>query len=161
MLLIPVLLSALLASGCGDPEKTLRIGRPVPDLTLTGPGGESVPFPASVPGRVLLIHFWADWCPLCIDELRNSKSLAERYRQQGLRVVAINLEQTPEQVGELLGRLDLNYPVLFDREGLAARRYGVTGLPTSYLVDRERRLHRRIVGAMAPPQLERLVQEML
>lgn len=149
-----------LSTGCSRSDPALRQGEPVPDISLPGADGVPMSVPGARRGQVLLIHFWADWCPLCIEELHNSRKLAERYRQKGLYILAINLQQAPEQVDDLLGRLDLNYPVLFDREGMAGRRFGVTGLPMSYLIDREGRLHRRIVGAMAPQQLEGLLQAM-
>lgn len=160
-LFLPVLLLCLLAAACGSSFPSLERGKPVPDVTLPGMSGESVTLPAALRGQVVLIHFWADWCPLCIEELQGSSALARRYRQAGLSVVAVNLEQTPQQVTALLERLDLGYPVLFDRQGEAARRYGVSGLPMSYLIDREGRLQRRIVGAMSSWELEQLVKQML
>jgi thiol-disulfide isomerase/thioredoxin len=117
--------------------------------------------PSSLRGRVVLIHFWADWCPLCLQELEGSKGLAQRYRQAGLEILAINLKQAPEEVSDWIERLKPTYPVLFDRQGEVARHFGVTGLPTSYLIDRQGRLGRRMVGEMAPNQLEKLVKEML
>ncbi len=135
--------------------------RPLPELTFEGYHGPALTLPGSLRGRVVLIHFWADWCPLCLNELDAGKALAQRYRSEGLEIVAVNLGQTPQEVAGLLERLNLNYPVLFDRESESARRYGVLSLPTSYLIDREGRLQRRLVGAMSPDQLEQLVRELL
>jgi peroxiredoxin len=139
----------------------LEIGEPVTEISLAGADGERMAVPSSLRGRVVLIHFWADWCPLCLQELEGSKELVQRYRQAGLEILAINLEQTPEEVADWIERLKPTYPVLFDRQGKAARQFGVSGLPTSYLIDREGRLRRRMVGEMAPSQLEPLVKEML
>jgi peroxiredoxin len=148
-------------AGCELAKPPLEIGEPVADISLAGADGKTMALPSSLRGRVVLIHFWADWCPLCLKELEGSKQLAQRYRQAGLEVLAINLQQTPEQASDWIEKLKPTYPVLFDRQGEAARQFGVTGLPTSYLIDREGRLRRRIVGEMAPNQLEELVKKML
>ena len=144
------LFCCLTAAGCGPATTPLEIGQPVADITLSKSDGMRVSIPSSLRGRVVLIHFWDDWCPLCLRELEGSKQLAQDYRQAGLEVLAINLEQAPEEVSDWQGRLQPTYPVLFDRQGEAARQFGVTSLPSSYLIDREGRLHRRMIGEMAP-----------
>lgn len=117
--------------------------------------------PSSLRGKVVLIHFWADWCPSCLKELEGSKRLVERYRSEGLVILAINLKQSPQEIADWVERLALNYPVLFDRDGRLAGRFGVTGLPTGYLIDRQGRLRQRILGEMQPTQWEQLVEKML
>jgi peroxiredoxin len=155
------LLCCLATVGCGPAKTPLEIGEPVADISLAGIDGKMMTIPSSLRGRVVLIHFWADWCPLCLKELEGSKQLAQRYRQSGLAILAINLEQSPKEVSDWIERLRPTYPVLFDRHGEAARQFGVSGLPSSYLIDREGRLRRRMVGEMTPSQLEQLVKEML
>jgi peroxiredoxin len=155
------LLCCLATAGCGPSKTPLDIGEPVADISLAGADGKRLTVPSSLQGQVVLIHFWADWCPLCLQELEGSNQLAQRYRQAGLAILAINLEQAPEEVADWIERLKPTYPVLFDRQGEAARQLGVTGLPSSYLIDREGRLRRRLVGEMAPSQLEQLIKEML
>jgi peroxiredoxin len=153
------LLCCLATAGCN--HSPLEIGEPVEDISLANADGKRIAVPSSLQGDVVLIHFWANWCSLCLQELEGSKQLAHRYQQAGLQILAINLKQQPGEVSDWLERLKPAYPVLFDRQGKAARQFGVTGLPSSYLIDREGRLRRRIVGEMATSQLEQLVKEML
>jgi peroxiredoxin len=155
------LLCCLATAGCAPAKSPLEIGEPVADISLAGADGKTLTVPSSLRGRVVLIHFWADWCPLCLQELEGSKQLAQRYRQAGLEILAINLQQAPQEVSDWIEKIKPTYPVLFDRQGEAARQFGVTGLPSSYLLDREGRLRRRMVGEMTPSQLETLVKEML
>ncbi len=110
---------------------------------------------------MVLIHFWADWCALCRDELLGSELLYRRYRDQGLEVLAINLQQPRETVRSYLAGLDISYPVLLDSSGEMARRYGVSALPLVYLLDRQGRLYTRILGGASPDQLEQIIKRLL
>ncbi|MEW8027063.1 MAG: TlpA disulfide reductase family protein [Candidatus Thiodiazotropha sp.] len=150
-----------LAIGCSRSQKPLQIGESIPDISLPDVEGRRMAMPSSLRGKVVLIHFWADWCPSCLKELEGSKRLVERYRSEGLVILAINLKQSPQEIADWVERLALNYPVLFDRDGRLAGRFGVTGLPTGYLIDRQGRLRQRILGEMQPTQWEQLVEKML
>jgi peroxiredoxin len=147
--------------GCEPLQSPVQTGELVPDFSLTNARAERMAVPSALRGRVVLIHFWADWCSLCLKELKGSKELIERYRSEGLEILAINLKQSPQEIAGWLERLALNYPVLFDRDGRAAATFGVTALPSSYLIDRQGRLRRRIVGEMQTDQLQMLVEQML
>jgi peroxiredoxin len=133
----------------------------MPVFSLPDAMGERISVPSALRGRVVLIHFWADWCSSCLKELKGSKGLILRYRVEGFEVLAINLKQRPQETVDWLDRLALNYPVLFDRDGQVAAAFGVSMLPSSYLIDRRGRLQRRIIGEMRPEQLEQLVEQML
>ncbi len=150
----------LLAVGCGPSQHPLSHGERIPAFSLADADGRQLSLPDELHGRVVLIHFWADWCALCLEELAAGKALMEAYGTEHLALVAINLEQQPQQVATLLERLDLNYPALFDRDGEVGRRYGVSSLPMSFLVDRQGRLRRRLLGAISTQQLEPLLREL-
>lgn len=158
---LPWLLLLLMLAGCDVVDSPLAIGRPVPAVDVARFEGGSVPFPAAYRGRVLLIHFWADWCGLCRKELQASEPLYRRYRDQGLEVLAINLQQSRETVRAYLADLDISYPVLLDSGGEMSRRYGVSALPVIYLLDRRGHLHARMLGGASPDQLEQLIRRLL
>ncbi|MES9994321.1 MAG: TlpA disulfide reductase family protein [Candidatus Thiodiazotropha sp.] len=139
----------------------LQIGESMPDFSLPDAEGEPMIVPSALRGRVVLIHFWADWCPACLKELVASKELIQRYRSEGLAILAVNLKQSPQEVAEWIERITPNYPVLFDHDGRAAAAFGITGLPSSYLIDREGRLQRRLIGEMQTDQLLVVLEKML
>ncbi len=156
-----ILLPLLLLAGCDPVEPPLTIGMPVPAVALKSLDGADLQFPAAYQGQVVLIHFWADWCALCRGELRESEPLYQRYRERGLAVLAINIQQPRETVQAYLSGLDISYPVLLDGDGAMARRYGVSALPLVYLLDRRGRLHTRMLGGASPDQLEQIVKRLL
>lgn len=92
-------------------------------------------------GKVVLINFWATWCPPCIREMPAMQRLYDRYRAQGLEIVAISLDQgNPDAVRVFVGKLNLSFPIVLDPEHEVKQAFQVRALPTSYLVDRQGRV---------------------
>jgi peroxiredoxin len=147
--------------GCDRVQRPLQIGDTIPDFSLADSAGGLMKLPSALKGRVVLIHFWADWCAACFKELAASKDLVERYGSEGLEILAINLKQGPQAIAPWLEKLALNYPVLLDGDGRMAAAFGVTVLPSSFLIDRQGRLQRRIIGEMSPEQFETVVKALL
>ena len=100
-------------------------------------------------------------CPFCATEMRDIEPVYREFRDRGLRVLAVNVRQDRDTAARFIARLDISYRVLLDEDGDLARQYGVTGLPTTYFIDREGRLITRILGETAPELFEKIVREML
>ncbi len=102
---------------------------------------------ASLRGRVVLVYFWATWCSFCVRELPSTmESLQRRYRDQGLTVLAVSFEESPDTVKAWVRPRGLSMPVLLDRAGDVSGDYRVTATPTAVLLDREGRVVGRAVG---------------
>jgi peroxiredoxin len=102
---------------------------------------------ASLRGRVVLLYFWATWCPYCGKELPAAiEELARAYGDRSLTVLAVNIEERPETVRSWVRQHKVTVPVLLDADGDVAADYRVTATPTTILVDREGRLLARAVG---------------
>ncbi len=118
-------------------------------------------------GKVVLIDYWASWCPPCIAELPNVKKLYEAYHDKGFEVLGINLDDTPEKANYEIERMELPWPSLFSEnesergwEHPMAVRYGITGIPVAILVDREGKVVSMTArGANLGRQLRRLLGE--
>lgn len=116
-------------------------------------------------GQVVMLNFWATWCPPCRREMPSMQRLYDKYKASGLTVVAVNQWEDPDLVFEFTGRLTLQptFPILFDRESRLAEQYGVKGLPTTYLLDRDGNIRYRAIGGREfdHPEVEALIEGLL
>jgi cytochrome c biogenesis protein CcmG/thiol:disulfide interchange protein DsbE len=156
-----LLLAALFLVACGEEAPKLQNHQPAPAFALPDLDGKIWNFPQDFQSQVVVVRFWADWCPFCAPEMRDIEPIYQELRDQGLRVLAVNVRQDRETAARFIAKLGISYPVLLDEDGALARQYGVTGLPTSYFIDRSGRLHNRILGEASPQLFEKLVRELL
>jgi peroxiredoxin len=157
-----LLLAAVwLLAGCEGVPPAVRNGDPAPVFELQPLGGAQVRFPDDYRGQVVAIRFWADWCPYCRDEMVDIEPVYRKYRDQGLRVLAINVRQSDAVAAAFVQQLGISYAVLLDLEGSVARAYGVLGLPTTFFIDRQGTLRARILGESTAEAFDGIVAELL
>lgn len=97
-------------------------------------------------GRVVLLDFWASWCGPCRESLPQYQKLRDEYSRDDFEVVAISLDENIDDALEFLKQYPLQYLVLHDPEGKSATAYGLKGMPSSYLIDRNGMLRSQHVG---------------
>jgi peroxiredoxin len=118
-----------------------------PDFSLRDLEG-SVRRLASFRGRVVLLTFWATWCPPCQTDIPLLEALYQAYKDRGLEVVAVASDvQGAEIVQPFVTQHHLSFTTILDTTGQVTRLYGVTSLPTTYLLDREGRLVTVAIGS--------------
>jgi peroxiredoxin len=93
--------------------------------------------------------------------MRSIEPVYRRYKDQGLRLLAINVRQDPETAAAFVAPLGITYEVLLDTDGAVARAYGVSGLPTTFFLDRQGRLAARVLGESTPEVFEQVVKGLL
>ena len=119
---------------------------------------------ASFRGQVVLLTFWATWCAPCRAELLSMEGLFQAYKDHGFEVVAVSIDaQGGEVVQPFVTQLHLSFATLLDTTGQVTRLYGVTTLPTTYLLDREGRLVTVAIGGhdWAKADARALIKSML
>jgi thiol-disulfide isomerase/thioredoxin len=116
---------------------------PAPTLRLLDADDKPVDL-AQYKGRVVLVNFWATWCPPCRKEFPSLGRVRKLFKPNQFEVLAVNVGEDPDTVFSFAGITD--FPVLFDRDAQAMARWGVRGLPTTFLVDRAGRLAYRATG---------------
>jgi len=97
-------------------------------------------------GRVSLVNFWATWCKPCEDEMPAMQRLYEALAPEGFELVAISVDESPEEIRAFRDRLGVGFPILLDPDQDVSRLYQTTGFPESILVDRDGRIVERYVG---------------
>jgi thiol-disulfide isomerase/thioredoxin len=136
--------------GAGGAPATLRFFRhpaTAPALTARDLDGREVST-ASLRGKVVLINFWATWCPPCRAEIPDLVALQEKYRDR-LQIIGISEDEaSPQVVKAFVTEHKMNYPVVMTTPELERLFPGVGALPTSFIVDRESRVVQKHVGML-------------
>lgn len=139
-------------------QAALRIGDTPPKAILHDLNGNSVSLPADFKGKVVLIHFWASWCSSCKAEMADLEFLYNGYGKQGVIPCSIDVGETKQKAENYIRSLSVTYPVLLDPTSSVARLYGVTGIPTTYILGRDGIIRYRILGEINRSGLEKIVR---
>jgi len=133
---------AFLLFHCAKEEKGPSLA---PEFSLKTLTGEEISL-SKYKGKTLLIDFWATWCGPCRESIPHLVHLHKTYRGQGLEVVGLSMDKgDPKTVDHFVKSLDIPYPIAIAPEEIA-RAYGVNGLPTTVLIDKEGKIREKIVG---------------
>lgn len=139
--LFGVLLTAIASAGCdASPRTGTGPGDLAPDIKGTDIQGKQVSLQGVRGQHLTLVNFWATWCGPCITELPALQKLHEKMQEDGIKVVGIVLDDSPESVAEYTNKYKLSYPMIFDAEGASKRPYEINGLPESFILDGEGRI---------------------
>ncbi len=115
---------------------TSPAGAPAPDFTLAARDGGKVHL-ADLRGQVVMINFWATWCGPCRQEMPLLAQLHDRYEPLGFTMLGVNVEPDSAAAVAWLRNVPVTFPILFDTTSEVAGRFGVEGMPSSVLVDRQ------------------------
>jgi thiol-disulfide isomerase/thioredoxin len=114
-----------------SPEKE----RAAPDFLLETLDGGTLRL-SDLQGKAVLVNFWATWCQPCRSEVPHLVAAYDRYQQEGLEIVAVNLQEDEDTIARFAQEFGMRFPVVIDRSGDVADKYRVIGIPTSFFIDR-------------------------
>ncbi len=155
---------ALSLGACNTPTP-LQIGGDAPDFTAVDLAtGKTVSFREHYRGSVTLVNVWATWCGPCKEEIPALDSLYRALAPQGFRIAAVSIDDgDSSKVQRFIDDFHVGFDVLHDREGRIQQIYQTTGVPESFLVDKDGKILRIVYGAAqwTSPSNRRIVQEIL
>jgi thiol-disulfide isomerase/thioredoxin len=117
---------------------------PAPDFKL--PSAKGLVELSKLKGKVVYVDFWASWCTPCRKSFPWMNELHKKFKDQGLEVVAINLDKSREPIDEFLSKTPADFTIAYDPSGSAASNYKVSGMPSTYLIDRSGQLQISHIG---------------
>lgn len=124
--------------------KIPHVTRPV-EIVLNDMSGKEVKL-SDFRGKIVFLNFWATWCPSCRDEMPSMQKLHNMFQDKDMAMVTINLQESPERVKEYFNELKLSFPALLDEKAEVAARFGITALPTTFILDKSGRVLGKAVG---------------
>ncbi len=138
--------------------------QPAPPLALPSLAGPGVDL-GQLRGKVVLVNFWAVWCPPCRKEMPSMSRLMSKMDGRPFTILGVNEGESPEEINAFLRQVPVNFPILLDREGELLKSWKVFAFPTSYVVDKRGNLRLGLFGSIewdspeAVAQLEKLLAE--
>jgi peroxiredoxin len=136
-----------------------------PPFTLLNLKGEKVKS-SDFQGKVILLNFWATWCPPCREEIPSFNELGNRYKKDGLVVIGIALDRGgPEEVQKFLKKFKVEFTILMGDEAVVEAFSSIPGMgpfqgvPTTFIIDRQGQICRRFVGFTEKEVVEEAIQQ--
>lgn len=160
-LFIAALALLLPMAGTGAAQGPLRIGDPAPRIDLADLAGASVQLPATTRSQVTLIHFWTTGCGACREEMQTFDGLYRSYRSKGVAIFAVNIGDQRQVIRETLAGVSVSFPILTDPARKSVRPYNVTGVPRTFILDRNGTIRYKIIGSTSREILARYIQSLL
>jgi thiol-disulfide isomerase/thioredoxin len=117
------------------PSITASISKPTPNVSVHTADGVTVRL-ADYKGKVVLIDFWASWCPPCKTSFPALDAIYREYQEKGLEVLAVNVDERRHDADTFLDAHPHRLTVLYDPKGVSPTAFGVKGMPSSFLIDR-------------------------
>ncbi len=135
-----------------------------PEFTLPNIDGQKIHL-SDFRGKVILINFWASWCPPCVREIPSMERLYRKLKGDKFAVLALNQMEDEDQVFTFTAQLALEptFTILFDSKSQVANQYDVRGLPTTYLIDKKGRIRYRAIGGrqLDDPQVIKIIRQLM
>jgi peroxiredoxin len=143
---LPFLIAIIIQSPLGCKREAPKEKRPLaPDFTLTSVDGETITL-SKLRGKVVLLDFWATWCAPCRLAIPHINDLYKAYRERGLEIIGLSLDKgSPERVRKFALTMGIEYTIIMADDDLV-KKYGISPIPTTYLIDREGNITNKWVG---------------
>ena len=126
--------------------KQIQVGLPAPDFTFPDLNGQQVSL-SEHRGKVVLVNIWATWCPPCRQEMPSMQKLYERFNGENFEILAVSIDATGrEAVAPFVRTMNLTFPIMLDPKEVIRPLYGITGVPESFIIDKEGIVVEKIIG---------------
>ncbi|MGA7754813.1 MAG: TlpA disulfide reductase family protein [Candidatus Sulfotelmatobacter sp.] len=141
-----LLLSMSLLTGCYSGTRPPRIGNPAKEFSVQD-SDRKISLD-QFRGQIVVLNFWATWCPPCLEELPSLMTMQDRMRGRGVVVVGVSIDVDQDAYHRFLKQQGINFLTVRDPQQKVAGLYGTTGWPETYIIDRQGVLRRKFVGAV-------------
>lgn len=126
-----------------------RENNPAPEVSVASVANDSILKLSSLKGKVVLLNFWATWCPPCREEIPSMMKLNKFMTGKQFQMVAISIDEGGKKaIDSFFKESGFSLPTYLDPTGESARAYGITGVPESFIIDKNGVLVKKVVGGL-------------
>jgi cytochrome c biogenesis protein CcmG, thiol:disulfide interchange protein DsbE len=145
--LVAVLLSLALGVLIADSmrERIVETGDRAPRFAVTTDKGRQIT-PRDFGGKVLVLNFWATWCPPCIEELPSLETMAKQLGAEGVVVLGVSVDKNQQLYQDFLNRARVSFETARDPEASISSEYGTYKYPETYVIDKDGRVRQKYIG---------------
>ncbi len=156
---------ALVAFGMGNLSNTKtqnqEAAQAAADFTLPAIKGGDLTL-STYKGSVVLLDFWASFCPPCREEIPELIQLYDTYKDKGLVVIGVSLDRiSPEELKRVCESMNINYPIVRGNDTVAAQYGGIRYIPTLFVLDRNMKITKKFIGYTSRATIESEIKELL
>jgi peroxiredoxin len=154
------LLLTLLLAGCYSGTRPARIGDPAPDFTVAD--SDRLVALHDFRGKVVVLNFWATWCPPCVDEMPSLVVLQSKLKNRGVQVLAVSVDVDGNAYHRFLRDQKVDLLTVRDPDHKSNNLYGTFRYPETYIIDRDGKLRRKFVGPVdwSTPEVVEFLQKL-
>ena len=133
-------------------------GEQLPPFALKDTKGETHDL-ADLRGQVVVVNFWASWCPPCVEEMPSLERLQDRMEGKPFKLLAVNMGEDEDRVRPFIEEMGYTYPILLNPPQEMTREHNVRGLPVSFIVGPDGDIVYRRVGEILPEEFDLWLEE--
>lgn len=144
----------------GGTVSAMNVGDRVPDFVRADLGGQEVQL-SRHRGKLVVLNFWASWCPPCREEMPVFSNWQKELQGAGLQVIGVAMDDDRSEVARFLAQYPVSYPIVMGDAKFAGQFGGVLGLPLTYLIDPQGRVVARYQGEADLAKMQAKIRELL
>lgn len=142
----------------GEQTPSPVIGDKAPDFSLKDINGNTISL-ENYRGKVIFLNFWASWCQYCQDEFNMLKTEYPKYKDRNIEIVTVNVMENIEVVKAFKQKFGLDFPILLDEKGEVTKKYYITSIPTTYIIDGNGIIMDIHTGLMTAEDFKKYIEE--
>lgn len=142
-------------AACSKTDSTKKISaaqekKPAPEITVVSLSDGTPLKLSALKGKVVLLNFWATWCPPCREEMPSMMKLNTAMSGKPFQMVAVSIDEGGKQdIESFFKQSGYNIPTYLDTDGSASKLYGITGVPESFIIDKQGVVAKKVIGGLA------------